>query len=327
MALLDNSGDIILDAVLTERGRRRMATGNFRIVKFALGDDEIDYKLYDKNNASGSAYYDLKILQTPVMQATTQNSSINNGLITYANSNLLYMPQMVINGKVANTLLPQKKIYYLAVNDGSTANALIAGFGGATSGGDRKVLQAGQQNGTHLLLETGLNNSTMAATAANKSTYVVAQGLQESSFDVYVDTRFINNVLGPRSGDHFNNNGGSGTAQIQMRLKNNLPAIRDSILRNHSAARVKSLNNNVFKRTMDKIPDTDTSAIAGPRASVTALNFDVKVLSTADYKRHGKTAQTIAGCAGTYSYIDTTVKIVGSTGITEQIAIRITQKE
>ena len=117
MALLDNSGDIILDAVLTDRGRRRMATGNFRIVKFALGDDEIDYKLYDKNNASGSAYYDLKILQTPVMQATTHNSSINNGLITFANSNLLYMPQMAVNGKTPNTLLPQKKIYYLAYDD------------------------------------------------------------------------------------------------------------------------------------------------------------------------------------------------------------------
>ena len=65
MAFLDNSGDIILDAVLTEAGRRRMAEGNFKITKFALGDDEIDYSLYNKNHASGSAYYDLEILQTP----------------------------------------------------------------------------------------------------------------------------------------------------------------------------------------------------------------------------------------------------------------------
>ena len=41
MSFLDNSGDIILDAVLTETGRRRMAEGNFKITKFALGDDEI----------------------------------------------------------------------------------------------------------------------------------------------------------------------------------------------------------------------------------------------------------------------------------------------
>ena len=72
MAFLDNSGDIILDAVLTEAGRRRMAEGNFSITKFALGDDEIDYALYNKTHPSGSAYYDLEILQTPVFEAFTQ---------------------------------------------------------------------------------------------------------------------------------------------------------------------------------------------------------------------------------------------------------------
>ena len=37
MAFLDNSGDIILDAVLTEDGRRAMSNGTFQITKFALG--------------------------------------------------------------------------------------------------------------------------------------------------------------------------------------------------------------------------------------------------------------------------------------------------
>ena len=63
MAFLDNSGDIILDAVLTETGRRKMAAGTFKITKFALGDDEINYALYDLNHPSGSAYADLEILQ------------------------------------------------------------------------------------------------------------------------------------------------------------------------------------------------------------------------------------------------------------------------
>jgi len=56
MAFLDNSGDIILDAVLTDTGRFRLAKGDgsFKIVKFALSDDEINYGLYDKNNLSGS---------------------------------------------------------------------------------------------------------------------------------------------------------------------------------------------------------------------------------------------------------------------------------
>jgi len=64
MAFLDNSGDIILDAVLTDTGRMRLAKGDgtFKIVKFALGDDEIDYGLFDKHDSRGSAYYPLAIM-------------------------------------------------------------------------------------------------------------------------------------------------------------------------------------------------------------------------------------------------------------------------
>ena len=42
MAFLDNSGDIILDAVLTDAGRKRLARGDgtFKITKYAFGDDE-----------------------------------------------------------------------------------------------------------------------------------------------------------------------------------------------------------------------------------------------------------------------------------------------
>ena len=81
MAFLDNSGDIILDAVLTDLGRKRMSQGNFRVSKFALGDDEINYKLYNPNHPSGSAYYDLEILQTPVMESITGiAANINYGL-------------------------------------------------------------------------------------------------------------------------------------------------------------------------------------------------------------------------------------------------------
>jgi len=97
MAFLDNSGDIILDAVLTDTGRKKMADGNFKITRFGLGDDEINYSQYNKNHASGSAYYDLEILQTPVFQSTTQVSNINYGLLNISNKNILYMPSLKVN--------------------------------------------------------------------------------------------------------------------------------------------------------------------------------------------------------------------------------------
>ncbi|HAI19160.1 MAG TPA: hypothetical protein DCM10_14685, partial [Xanthomarina gelatinilytica] len=62
MSFLDNSGDIILDAVLTDAGRERLARGDgsFKIVKFAFGDDEIDYANYNSTDPRGSAFYDIE---------------------------------------------------------------------------------------------------------------------------------------------------------------------------------------------------------------------------------------------------------------------------
>lgn len=97
MAFLDNSGDIILDAVLTDAGRKRLAQGDgtFRVVKFALADDEIDYGLFDKAHPSGSAYYDLEIMQTPILEAFTNNtSSLKHRLMSMTQTNLLYLPVM-----------------------------------------------------------------------------------------------------------------------------------------------------------------------------------------------------------------------------------------
>ena len=93
MAFLDNSGDIILDAVLTETGRRRMAAGKFKVSKFALSDDEINYALYNKNHPSGSTYADLEILQTPILEATTE-VNLNTGLLSLSNLSLVLIMQM-----------------------------------------------------------------------------------------------------------------------------------------------------------------------------------------------------------------------------------------
>jgi hypothetical protein len=100
MGFLDNSGDIILDAVLTDTGRFRLAKGDgsFRIAKFALADDEIDYSLYDLNHPSGSAYFDLEILQSPILEAFADNAaSMKSKLITIPRTNLLYLPVLKLN--------------------------------------------------------------------------------------------------------------------------------------------------------------------------------------------------------------------------------------
>ncbi len=98
MAFLDNSGDIILDAVLTDAGRQRMARGQFKIAKYAFGDDEINYELYNPNHPSGSAYSDIEIMQTPTLEAITNNTStMRSKLMSLGRTNLLYLPVLRLN--------------------------------------------------------------------------------------------------------------------------------------------------------------------------------------------------------------------------------------
>lgn len=103
MGFLDNSSDITLDLVLTDLGRKRLAQadGTFKVAKFALGDDEIDYSLYNKNHSSGSAYFDLELLQTPILEAMTNNmSSMHSKLLTINRTNLLWLPVIKVNTDV-----------------------------------------------------------------------------------------------------------------------------------------------------------------------------------------------------------------------------------
>lgn len=328
MAFLDNSGDIILDAVLTETGRKRMANGNFRIVKFGLGDDEINYEKYNKNHSSGSAYYDLEILQTPVFEANTSfNAGINYGLMSLNNPNLLYMPTIKRNQLVKDSAKPVSNVYYLALTDGVTANALVTAFGGATGGGEQKVLRSGKTNGTAIVLETGLDTAEIAGSSTNKTNFISSNGLQDNSFQISVDNRFITSVLGPDGSATFNNSGVSGESNVSFTLTSNLANEPSTYYKNMNVATIGAVNNAVYKRLTDDIADTATSVIAGPRASATMLNFTVKLLTADDFSRYGKTGQSIAGAAGTYRYIDTTVRVHGTTGLTEQLPIRIIQKE
>ena len=98
MAFQDNSGDIIFDVVLTDEGRRALSDPqiDFKITKFKVSDDEINYELFNLN--TGSAYQDLQILQTPVFEAFTNNTSnMSSLLITYTNNDLLYLPVIELN--------------------------------------------------------------------------------------------------------------------------------------------------------------------------------------------------------------------------------------
>ncbi|MHA1951746.1 MAG: hypothetical protein ACW987_18020 [Candidatus Thorarchaeota archaeon] len=94
MGFQDNSGEIFIDAVLTDLGREKLARndGSFEIVAFRMGDDEIDYRFW--NELTGSDSKDRKILDTPVFEAfTNENIALRNPLITIRNARLQFLPK------------------------------------------------------------------------------------------------------------------------------------------------------------------------------------------------------------------------------------------
>jgi hypothetical protein len=77
MGYLNNSS-IIVDAILTKKGRELLARqdGSFRITQFALGDDEIDYTLFNENHPNGSQYAGEAIENMHIVEAFPDDNNI-----------------------------------------------------------------------------------------------------------------------------------------------------------------------------------------------------------------------------------------------------------
>ncbi len=86
MGYLDNSS-ITVDAILTKRGRELLSRndGSFRITQFALGDDEVDYTLFNVNHPNGSQYSGEAIENMPLIEAIPDETNImKHKLVTLA---------------------------------------------------------------------------------------------------------------------------------------------------------------------------------------------------------------------------------------------------
>lgn len=317
MAFLDNSGDIILDAVLTDEGRKRLAKGSFTITKFAFGDDEINYGLYDPNHASGSAYYDLEILQTPVFEAFTNNaSSMKSKVLSISNLELLYLPVIKLNTVAPNLERVSAtfgKDTFTLLADNNTQEALTA------AGSYKPDSASGVLEGMADSVSSAIKN------------IVVDQGLDTTAIDFSTPLDFTLRET-------------SYTLELDGRLFGLTGPDSDTFL-DVSATDDDGIDTYIFSADDGSelvVSNTDTTfaggskgqTIAGPRG--TRLSFSLKAkmdLANSDYyfNEFGSTdagAVTIAGASITgVRFIDTFVNIYGvTTGYNLQIPIRIVKK-
>lgn len=70
MGFYDNSSRTV-EAILTRKGREILSKGQdkFKITKFAVSDEGVDYSLYNADHVSGSDYYGVEITDMPMLEA------------------------------------------------------------------------------------------------------------------------------------------------------------------------------------------------------------------------------------------------------------------
>lgn len=330
MAFLDNSGDIILDAVLTDLGRKRMAEGRFTISSFSVGDDEIDYSLFNGSHSSGSAYYDLEILQSPVMEAATkQASSIKYGLMSIERTDILFMPSMAINNKINEAVSKQGNMIYVAVNRPTydSVKGLI---------GEGSVLDPTSRTPSKsIVIETGIESTERQATLENRNTMLSNTGLLDRNFQVKFDSRYISGIRSLVAGKFANLS--DGTRDISLnQFRNQAPTGLTDFIDNYVTSFASTIPNLVKKSADGGTDGTNLSQITGPRGVVSSFlvtpSIEINSEGTTPpsyYSLYGKTnvtESTLFGTGGSaaFDHLDTTVYVVGtSSGAQLQVPVRL----
>ena len=342
MAFLDNSGDIILDAVLTDTGRKRLAAGDgsFRIAKFALADDEIDYSLYRNSNAaegihpSGSAYYDINILQTPVLEAFTNNTSIlNHKLVSYTRDDLLYLPVIKNNDIVSQTVDKNTTAFsnipvggYLIAADYTTANPDTYKTSATNTSpfrtfiglirGNRTFATAGQ----HIVMDQGIDNTDLSVEKME-----TADALKETQYLIEMDNR-LGQIL---SMD------GKTVARPSFIDDDNIASYYLSL--NSNAGYFAAPDGSApgvaeFNRSQNQDSPADTFSVIGDtnggrygtRLAFRLLASDNLQTSTVLFtKLGGTTAANYVNSNASFRYIDSTIRVTGfTTGYRVDLPVR-----
>ncbi len=304
MAFLDNSGDIILDAVLTDTGRFRAAKGDgsFRIVKFALGDDEINYDSFNKDHPSGSAYYDLDILQTPILEAFTNNaSSMQSKLISIPRTNLLYLPVIKLNELPTENSRHSTGAFIVAVDE-TTEDDLLAAtdkkgiMKGARPGGST----GGSGGGSIIRVDQGLDTTEISPS------FTIDADLVETQYIVEVDNRFASIV---------DNNGNQ--ARVSFIDDDNIASYYLSL----------GTDTAYISENTERNSATGTETISGPRGTILRLKLKASIdLSTSDFL-FDQLGDTTTINSVTVKYIDSTIRITGATtGFRIDIPVRFAKE-
>ena len=321
MSFLDNSGDIILDAVLTDTGRYRLSKGDgsFKITKYAFADDEIDYSKYNATHASGSAYYDIEVLKTPVLEAFTDNTAtMRHRLMSIPRNNLLFLPVILINegksggnitdvGMKLNSSTAEASGMFVVACDDVTETAIIADALGADTGAanDKGIMLSAQAQEAvpFIRLDQGLNTPEIS------SNFNIDPDLRETRYMVEIDNRL-------------------GTIADKGYITQPFSFLDDDNIATYNFAMGSA---GQMIATFEPNAQATVSPILGPRGS--AFMFAIRPsleLQTSKFlfTKLGTSDKTFGALTDVkYRFIDSTVRVTGgTTGYRIDIPIRFVKK-
>ena len=153
MGYLNNS-TIIVDAILTRKGRELLARqdGSFKITQFALGDDEIDYTLFNENHPNGSQFSGEAIENMEIIEAFPNENNIMKSKLVSLDRYSTSIPVVELN---KNTLT-------LKAGASDTLNPQTLNFaaGGAAVESSGYLLTIADRRLLSLLAGNGANSTT-----------------------------------------------------------------------------------------------------------------------------------------------------------------------
>jgi len=331
MAFKKTSGTIVVDATLTERGREKMAKGEFLISKFALGDDEINYELYNK-----TVKFDEDVLQAPeilpLLEAfSNRSANIHYGPTTHITQRLIYLPELAINNKL--TFCPDLRddVFYISVNEETTEKLNLI-FDNSL-----RFLETNVSDKSKIVIESGLRTKEAGPpNAANRDVYLLATGLLDQYMYIMCDYRFIESILTSSKKSKFKNFP-NGDKNINFEtLSRAVATSHENGFKYFRTYLAHTIPNLVSDYESYSDPGSNYSNIVGPRGTVMAMNIAAEPsLRTnsngsrdARWNQYGKSDQVLFSDKTNegykFDYIETTIYIVGAVSHAEiQVPVRL----